>query len=128
MNQQTVTRERIQDRGCRRVLFFHTRVGRRQPRPGGGSFFNSRLVNFPICHLKYCAASSPSSNRDIRLATARVRDRYGRSYPSTLSEVIPPTGKPDAGNPPVRFGGRGDMAIGLPCPDHDDARTVPASC
>jgi hypothetical protein len=27
---------------------------------------------------------------------------------SILSEVRPPTGEPDAGEPPVRFGGRGD--------------------
>ena len=27
---------------------------------------------------------------------------------SILSEVKPSTGEPDAGNPPVRFGGRGD--------------------
>jgi hypothetical protein len=27
---------------------------------------------------------------------------------STLSEVGPPTGEPDAGDPPVRFGGRGE--------------------
>ena len=28
---------------------------------------------------------------------------------STLSQVTPPTGEPDAGNPPVRFGGRGNL-------------------
>src|SRR6188768_3444176 len=34
---------------------------------------------------------------------------------STPSWVRPSTGKPDAGNPPVRFGGRGNLAI-LPTP------------
>jgi hypothetical protein len=32
------------------------------------------------------------------------RTKIGQSI---LFEVTPPTGKPDAGNPPVRFGGRG---------------------
>jgi hypothetical protein len=34
-----------------------------------------------------------------------------RSGPSILSEVKPPTGEPDAGDPPVRFGGRGDRVL-----------------
>src|SRR5215472_4361231 len=34
---------------------------------------------------------------------------------SILSEVTPPTGEPDAGDPPVRFGGRGS-ALALPTP------------
>ena len=36
-----------------------------------------------------------------------------------LDEVTPSTGKPDAGDPPVRFGGRGGpKSIGPPCPYH----------
>src|SRR5215208_5927992 len=31
--------------------------------------------------------------------------------PSILSEVNPPTGEPDAGDPPVRFGGRGGREL-----------------
>jgi hypothetical protein len=31
--------------------------------------------------------------------------------PSILSEVKPPTGEPDAGDPHVRFGGRGDREL-----------------
>ena len=37
--------------------------------------------------------------------------------PSLLSEVNPPTGEPDAGDPPVRFGGRGEPGpLGPPYP------------
>ena len=39
--------------------------------------------------------------------------RFGLSI---LSEVKPPTGEPDAGNPPVRFGGRGDRTTVSPYP------------
>ncbi|MGA2959928.1 MAG: hypothetical protein ABSF48_29955, partial [Thermodesulfobacteriota bacterium] len=36
---------------------------------------------------------------------------------SILFEVKPPTGEPDAGDPPVRFGGRGDRnQSALPTP------------
>jgi len=33
---------------------------------------------------------------------------------SILSEVRPPTGEPDAEDPPVRFGGRGSVSLFLP--------------
>jgi hypothetical protein len=40
-------------------------------------------------------------------------------FRSTLSEVTPSTGEPDAGNPPVRFGGRGAATqCGLPTSIH----------
>src|SRR2546422_5404475 len=33
---------------------------------------------------------------------------------SILAKVKPPTGEPYAGNPPVRFGGRGSRTLSLP--------------
>jgi hypothetical protein len=41
-------------------------------------------------------------------AGAALLGRSPRLRLSILSEVKPPTGEPDAGEPPVRFGGRGD--------------------
>ena len=38
----------------------------------------------------------------------------GASAPT--SKVRPPTGEPDAGNPPVRFGGRGEVLSLVPTP------------
>src|SRR6516165_10983626 len=37
-----------------------------------------------------------------------------RARASILNEVKPPTGEPDAGKPPVRFGGRGSDKLSLP--------------
>jgi hypothetical protein len=41
-------------------------------------------------------------------AGAALLGRSPRLSSSILSEVKPSTGEPDAGEPPVRFGGRGD--------------------
>src|SRR5271167_2639310 len=40
--------------------------------------------------------------------TDTASPRRPRSDRSILLEARPPTGEPDAGDPPVRFGGRGD--------------------
>ena len=49
--------------------------------------------------------------------TERVPDGPGDEAKSrSLSREHPPTGKPDAGDPPVRFGGRGSGAAALPTP------------
>src|SRR2546426_821884 len=45
----------------------------------------------------------------------------GRFDSSILLEVKPPTGEPYAGNPPVRFGGRG--SCGSPYPYHSDVQS-----
>jgi hypothetical protein len=43
--------------------------------------------------------------------------RFSEHASSILVEVKPPTGEPDAGDPPVRFGGRGDRnQSALPTP------------
>ena len=51
-----------------------------------------------------------SSLAECLLCRARVVQSESRPCTgrSILSEVKPSTGEPDAGNPPVRFGGRGD--------------------
>ena len=49
--------------------------------------------------------------------TERLTDGLGDEAKSrSLSTEHPLTGKPDAGNPPVRFGGRGSGAAALPTP------------
>jgi len=45
-----------------------------------------------------------------------ISPRRSASDRSTLSEVRPPTGEPDAGDPPVRFGGGGAGPLGPPYP------------
>ena len=42
------------------------------------------------------------------------RSQRNTDRSSLLSEVRPPTGEPDAGNRPVRFGGRGAHALPTP--------------
>ena len=49
------------------------------------------------------------------LKSAGVRRPTGRGS-SILSEVRPPTGEPYAGDPPVRFGGRGSCGSPYPYP------------
>ena len=44
----------------------------------------------------------------LRAKTKRTHGRSPSSCLSILSEVTPPTGEPDAEEPHVRFGGRGD--------------------
>ena len=67
---------------------------------------------------------TPSEGTTRLLATLTPRDGLRRflphlkqrlldlatthACPPILAEVTPPTGEPDAGDPPVRFGGRGD--------------------
>jgi hypothetical protein len=65
-----------------------------------------RPMAMPISHVD----GLPSKVKGLCSLTASMSESWyshGRS-PSILSEVIPLTGEPDAGNPPVRFGGRGD--------------------
>ena len=51
---------------------------------------------------------------ELGLFSLKTAHGLGRSI---LSEVTPSTGEPDAGNPPVRFGGKGGRGTGLPYPD-----------
>src|SRR5208337_4859751 len=57
------------------------------------------------------ARSGPSALVQRLLCGARVvlLGHSSRHRQSVLSEVTPPTGEPDAGDPPVRFGGRGSV-------------------
>ena len=58
--------------------------------------------------------------------TERLTDGLGDEAKSrSLSTEHPPTGKPDAGNPPVRFGGRGSGHVRSPYPylEHFGARS-----
>jgi hypothetical protein len=50
--------------------------------------------------------------------TERMLTRLEQSEPKLCiaSHQRPPTGKPDAGNPPVRFGGRGGVQTSIPTP------------
>ena len=52
--------------------------------------------------------SSPLAEQILCQARAVQPDDRPCSGRSILSQVRPSTGEPDAGNPPVRFGGRGD--------------------
>ncbi len=62
--------------------------------------------------------------------TERLTDGLGDEAKSrSLSTEHPPTGKPDAGEPPVRFGGRGSGHVRSPYPYRSErVATVPRSC
>jgi hypothetical protein len=63
----------------------------------------------------------------VALAAGAVSPRRSGSDRSILLEGKPPTGEPDAGDPPVRFGGRGDRDHSVPPPlYYTDCRTCGA--
>ena len=65
-------------------------------------------------HLLTTLLSSGRSRYSLHRETELYR--FSEHASSILFEVKPPTGEPDAGDPPVRFGGRGGEAIGPPYP------------
>ena len=59
--------------------------------------------------------------------TERLTDALGDEAKSrSLSTEHPLTGKPDAGEPPVRFGGRGGVNRAIPTPIGGSAEMCPA--
>ena len=60
-------------------------------------------------------ARQTGNGRDLREPNrTRGAERADVGSMSILIEVRPPTGEPDAGDPHVRFGGRGSHKLSLP--------------
>ena len=91
----------------------------------GGSVKNRKTETKPT---RVPAKANRRGNQPgaIDLADAeRLTDTFGDEAKSrSLSTETPLTGKPDAGNPPVRFGGRGRLSA-LPTPIGGGARMRP---
>ena len=82
----------------------------------------SKLERFRSCKpedtvaIKVMHVDDPNGRngqRTFRCLSAGISFRW-RCNSSILNQVKPPTGEPYAGDPPVRFGGRGSSLLSLP--------------
>ena len=91
------------------------------PVPSGcaGSGFGSLWAEPKALIWKRAHGDDRRPRRLVRRVSRRFLRGVGDGRSSLLSQVTPPTGEPDAGNPPVRFGGKGEPnSIGSPYSYH----------